>query len=66
LIFGGPVIERIDARKDYGGIRVRAIGAVGADILLVIYTDRKERRRIISARLANQKEREEWRSFANL
>lgn len=57
LIFEGPVIERIDARRDYG--------AVGEAILLVVYTDRDEARRIISARRAGQRERAEWRLFAS-
>jgi uncharacterized DUF497 family protein len=64
-IFKGPVIERMDTRKDYGEARTKAIGAVGENVLLLVYTDRGAVRRIISARPANQKERAEWRSFAN-
>ena len=32
-------------------------------VLAVIYSDRGDARRIISARLANKKERAEWLSF---
>jgi uncharacterized protein len=62
LIFDGPTIERPDRRRDYGEERIVAIGAVGDDVLTVVYTDRGDTRRIISARLANQKERRLWQS----
>lgn len=56
-IFDGPVLEIDDTRADYGERRVQAIGKVGPDILFVVYTWRDDVRRIISARLANRKER---------
>lgn len=58
LIFAGPTLELDDDRADYGERRVQAIGRVGADVLFVVYTWRGEIRRIISARLANRKERD--------
>lgn len=57
-IFDGPVLEIDDTRSDYGERRVQAIGKTGADILFVVYTWRGDVRRIISARLANRKERD--------
>jgi uncharacterized DUF497 family protein len=62
-IFSGPTLEKQDERRDYGEIRVQAIGQVGDDILFVVYTDRGEIRHIISARLASRKERELWHAF---
>lgn len=56
-IFDGPVLEIDDARANYGERRVQAIGKTGPDILFVVYTWRGDVRRIISARLANRKER---------
>lgn len=53
-----------DARTDYGETRVKAIGQVGPDILVVIYTWRGTAIRIISARRANKKERAQWQSRA--
>jgi len=50
-----PVLESIDARTEYGEIRIQAIGAAGEDILFVVYTDRDQVRRIISARRGRQK-----------
>ena len=62
-IFLGPTLEARDDRRDYGEVRVQAIGRSGDDFLSVIYADRNEARRIISARLANKKERKLWQSF---
>lgn len=58
LIFDGPILEMDDGRADYGERRVQAIGRVGGDGLFVVYTWRGGLRRIISARLANRKERD--------
>jgi uncharacterized DUF497 family protein len=62
-IFTGPTLEAQDNRRDYGEVRVQAIGRAGDDILSVVYSDRGEVRRIISARLSNRKERKLWQSF---
>lgn len=64
LIFQNPTLESIDARADYGELRIKALGAVDEDVLSVVYTLRGETIRIISARLANKRERELWQSFA--
>ena len=64
LIFSGSVLEAEDGRRDYGERRWRAIGLVQGFILVVVFTDRGDDRRIISARLANKKERQLWHSFA--
>lgn len=62
-IFLGPTLEREDRRRDYGEVRMQAIGETGGDVLFVVYTDRGEVRHIISARLANRRERSAWQSF---
>jgi uncharacterized protein len=64
LMFDGPVIEKTDNRRDYGEMRILAIGEAEGVVLAVIYTDREDVRRIISARPASKKERAEWQSFA--
>lgn len=53
-------MTRIDDRQDYGEIRIKAIGEIDGIILVVIYTDREDVRWIISARIANKKERALW------
>jgi uncharacterized protein len=63
-IFLSPTLERLDNRRDYGEVRIQAIGRVIDDTLFVVYTDREDARHIISARLASRKERRLWQSFA--
>jgi len=60
LIFEGGTIEWPDDRRDYGEARVRAIGEVDGLVLYVVFTDRSDVRRIISARLTSRKERDQW------
>lgn len=60
LIFEGRTLERVDARRLYDETRVQAIGAVDGRVLFVVYTDRGDVRRIISARDADRRERELW------
>jgi len=57
-IFEGSTLERRDNRFDYGEIRRIAVGLVNAVELTVCYTDRRDVRRMISARKANKDERE--------
>jgi uncharacterized protein len=64
LMFDGPVIEKTDNRRDYGEMRILAIGEAEGVVLAVIYTDREDVRRIVSARPASKKERAEWQLFA--
>ena len=56
LIFDGPVIEWCDIREEWGEARIVAIGSVDGHVLAVVYTDRGDIRRIISARRARKKE----------
>ena len=62
VMFNGPVVEAIDGRRDYGEIRVKALGVVGGVILHCVYTERGRVRRIISLRNANRKERHAYRT----
>lgn len=50
-------IERLDQRFPYGEERIQVIGSAGGQILLVVYTLRSNRYRIISVRRANRHER---------
>lgn len=60
LIFEDDAIEWPDDRRDYGEARVRVIGEVDGLVLHVVFTDRGDVRRIISARIADKKERNRW------
>lgn len=59
-VFSGRLVEAIDRRRDYAELRVKAIGEIAGVLYVVVYTDRDGIRRIISARLANRKERDLW------
>jgi uncharacterized DUF497 family protein len=61
-LFDNPVLEKPDARRDYGEPRSVAIGTIGADYFVVVHTPRNGKRRIISARRANRKERNDYHS----
>lgn len=65
LVFDGPTLERVDERRDYGEVRVIAIGLAEGLHLTVAYTDRTRagqdiERRIISARRSNRRERKAY------
>ena len=60
-IFDGPVLETTDRRRDYGEVRMAALGIAMGLHLYVVYTIRGGNRRIISARRANKYEREAYR-----
>jgi uncharacterized protein len=65
LLFKAPTRERPDLRRDYGEVRMKAIGIAGGLILHCVYTDRVLVRRIISLRRAKRKERDDHRSAFN-
>jgi uncharacterized DUF497 family protein len=56
-LFEGRVVTRADNRKAYGEARFRAVGVTGDLVVVCIYTDRGDARRIISLRRASRKER---------
>lgn len=61
-LFDSPTLEIADNRRDYGEARIRAIGIVRGAVLVCVYVDRAGRRRIVSLRVANRKERNAYRS----
>jgi uncharacterized DUF497 family protein len=63
IVFEGFVVVDRDKRRDYGELRLSAIGFADGSIIVVIYTKRWGVRRLISARPANRKERMRWLSF---
>lgn len=59
-IWSGFVVEGLDDREDYGELRHLDFGMVGGRVIAVVYTWRRERRRIISARKATSDERQAY------
>ena len=65
-VFDGPTLERQDTRRDYGELRVIAVGMAHDIPLTVVYTDRAEAggevvRRIVSARVSDRRERQAYK-----
>ena len=54
-------VVELDIRQDYGEVRQRAIGPIGARLCVLVYTRRGGRMRIISLRKANAREVGRWR-----
>lgn len=61
-IWEGPVFEWQDRRFDYGEQRFIALGLVDRRVVVVVYTWRGPRRRLISARKANRHEQQIYRT----
>jgi uncharacterized DUF497 family protein len=59
-IFEGPTLIDYDGRADYGEDRWIAVGIVEATALVVVYVDRGDVRRIISARKATTNEQRDY------
>ena len=62
--FDGPVKERYDGREDYGEDRWVLVGLMhGVVVVVVVYTERGDVTRIISARKALTYERKEFEAY---
>ena len=55
-VFDGPVIRGVDARHHYGEVRWFVVGVLATSPVVVIFTERGGRTRIISARRATHRE----------
>jgi uncharacterized DUF497 family protein len=53
-------VERFDERENYGKERINLIGMSAGVILIVAYTERGERIRIITARRAERHEQDDY------
>lgn len=60
LVFKQTCLEGIDDREDYGEVRQFRIGESDGLLLVVIYVERDENIRIISARKAQPNERKNY------
>jgi uncharacterized DUF497 family protein len=62
-IFRNVRVTGIDNRREYGEIRKVSIGPINSHICVVVYTEREDNIRIISARRANQRERRRYYEY---
>lgn len=53
-------LEVLDTRAEYGEERIILTGHIGAGVLVVVYTERRLKTRIISARKASRNERNNY------
>lgn len=60
--FEGRIVSFVDGRADYGEVRMIAIGEIDGLLYKVVYTDRGDVRRIISAPRASRQEKRKWQS----
>jgi len=63
LFSGRQLLLRVDARKNYGKVRINVLGKLDSVVLHVTWTPRREVVRIISARRTRKDERENRRSY---
>ena len=61
LVFADPfAVGRIDDRQDYGEDRFTMVGMVEGALIFVVYTERDDRVRIITARRATRHEQDDY------
>ena len=61
-VWNGPTVTIPDNRRDYGEARFMTVGLLAARMVIVIWTQRGETRRIISLRKANAREKAAYAS----
>jgi uncharacterized DUF497 family protein len=59
-VFAGNHLTVADDRKDYGEPRYITIGHIASRMVVVVWTPRKDSRRIISMRRANDREQKTY------
>ncbi len=60
-VFAGPYYQIEDDREDYGETRWIRVGLLNRTMVVLVWTQRGEARRIISMRKCNAKERKKYR-----
>jgi uncharacterized DUF497 family protein len=59
-VFASAIFTGEDVRRDYGETRFISAGRLRGDLLVLVWTLRGERRRIISMRKANEREKQKF------
>ena len=62
-VFSGPVLEMEDTRFDYDEARFITLGLLDVRMVVVVWTPRGNKRRIISMRKANEREKQQFRRY---
>lgn len=64
-VFSGKSLTIEDDRRDYGESRYQTIGCLGQKVVMVVWTPRDSLCRIISMRVCDAEEREQYRIFVD-
>lgn len=59
-VFAGVSVTIPDIRRDYGEQRNATVGMLGERVVVLVWTPRGNKRRIISMRYANERERKKY------
>lgn len=59
-LFAGKTFSMLDNRQDYGEERIITVGKLSGKVTIIVWTQRGEKRRIISMRYANERERQRY------
>ncbi|MEH6643617.1 BrnT family toxin [Vreelandella glaciei] len=59
-VFAGKTLAMIDDRQDYGEERIITVGTLSERVVIIVWTPRGKKRRIISMRYANERERQRY------
>ncbi|MCK2042159.1 BrnT family toxin [Chromohalobacter sp. TMW 2.2308] len=62
-VFAGRVYSGVDARKDYGEERIYTVGKLNERAVVIVWTWRGSKRRIISMRYANDREKRRFKDY---
>lgn len=60
VILAGRTLSAEDNRRDYGEVRIITVGFLRGRMMIVVWTDRGGKRRIISMRKANEREQRRY------
>ena len=62
-VFAGPVLTDEDVRQAYGEPRFMSLGVLKTRIVVLVWTPRTGKRRIISMRYANDREKKRYNQY---
>lgn len=64
-VFFGVTLTVEDDRRDYGETRFQTIGRLALDVVMIVWTPRGDKRRIISMRKCDERERARYEQAAS-
>ena len=62
-VFTGRTFMLVDDRQDYGEERIITVGTLRERVVVIVWTPRGDKRRIISMRYANERERQRYAQY---